>query len=225
MSEKESHLYHDERKAICEYGVELLQQGLTTGTGGNLSIRVGDEYIAISPSGIPYDDIAVWDVPVVDFDGSVVTGDCDPSTELPMHLAVYEQRDDVEGVVHTHSPYATTFAALGEPIPASHYLVAFAGTEVPIARYETHATPELGTAATEALGDDYKATLLKHHGVLTTADSIASAFDIALMVEYCARIHHLASTVGDPDTLSNEEISRIQDKLQSYGTETGMASF
>ncbi len=217
MSE-EKDLYHDERKAIRDYGIELIDRGLTEGTGGNLSVRLDDECIAISPSGVPYSDIDVWDVPVVDFDGNVIAGDREPSTELPMHLSVYEERDDVGGVVHTHSPYATAFAALGEPIPASHYLVAFAGTEIPVAEYKTHATPELGAAATEALGDEFKATLLKNHGVLTASDSLASAFDVAQMVEYCARIHHLASTVGTPDVLSDEEIRRVQDKLEGYGT-------
>ena len=217
MNEKEE-LYHDKRDAIREYGVELIERGLTEGTGGNLSVRIDDEHIAISPSGVPYSDIDVWDVPVVDLDGNVLTGDREPSTELPMHLAVYTQRDDVGGVVHTHSPYATSFAALGKPIPASHYLVAFAGTHVPVAEYRTHATPELGEAATEALGDEFNATLLKNHGVLTAGDSLASAFDVAEMVEYCARIHHLASTVGTPDILSDDEIRRIQGKLENYGT-------
>lgn len=216
----ERQLHHEERESICEYGIRLLEEDLTTGTGGNLSVRIDDEHVAISPSGISYDEIAVWDVPVVDLDGTIITGDCEPSTELPMHLSVYEQRDDVRGIVHTHSPYATTFAALGEPIPASHYLVARAGTEVPVARYETHATPELGTAATDALGEEFNATLLKNHGVLTAADSLASAFDVALMVEFCARIHHLASTVGDPHILSDTEIRQVQDKLDGYGTST-----
>lgn len=210
--------YHDERDAIREYGIELIERGLTEGTGGNLSMRIDDEHIAISPSGVPYSEIDVWDVPVVDLDGNVLTGDREPSTELPMHLAVYERRDDVGGVVHTHSPYATSFAALGEPIPASHYLVAFAGTHIPVAEYRTHATPELGEAATKSLGDEFNATLLKNHGVLTADDSLTSAFDVAEMVEYCARIHHLASTVGTPDILPDEEIRRIQGKLESYGT-------
>lgn len=220
MSQENQELYHDERKAIRDYGVELLEQGLTEGTGGNLSVHVDDDRVAISPSGIPYDDIAVWDVPVVDLDGTVITGDREPSTELPMHLSVYRRRDDVDGVVHTHSPYATAFAALGRPIPASHYLVAFAGTEVPVADYETHATAELGSKATDALGEEHHATLLKNHGVLTAADSLSSAFDVAQMVEYCARVHHLASTVGEPDVLPDEEIRRVQGKLESYGTES-----
>lgn len=209
--------YSDTRRTICEYGRQLLDDGLTTGTGGNLSARVDDDHVAISPSGVPYGEISPADVPVVRMDGSVVEGDFDPSTELPMHLAVYEARPDVGGVVHTHSPYATTFASLGEPIPASHYLVAFAGSKIPVAEYETHATPELGAAAVDALGDSFDATLLRNHGVLTASDTLDDAYTVALMVEFCARIHHQARAIGEPEILPDEEIARLSDKLEGYG--------
>jgi L-fuculose-phosphate aldolase len=209
--------YHDTRSALCEYGRSLLDDGLTTGTGGNLSARLDEDHIAITPSGVPYEDITPADVPVVRTDGTVVEGDLDPSTELPMHLAVYESRPDVEGVVHTHSPYATTFASLGEPIPASHYLVAFAGSEVPVAEYKTHATQRLGEAAVDALGDSYSATLLRNHGVLTASDSLDDAYTVAQMVEFCARIHYQARAIGEPEILPDDEIARLSEKLDSYG--------
>ncbi|QIO21978.1 class II aldolase/adducin family protein [Haloarcula sp. JP-L23] len=209
--------YHETRSAICEYGRSLLDDDLTTGTGGNLSARLDEDHVAISPSGIPYADIEPADVPVVHTDGTVVEGDVDPSTELPMHLEVYDQRPDVGGVVHTHSPYATTFASLGEAIPASHYLLAFTGSEVPVAEYETHATQALGDAAVDALGEDYNATLLRNHGVLTADGSLEDAYNVALMVEYCARIHYQACAIGDPEILPDAEIDRLQGKLDSYG--------
>lgn len=205
------------RRAICDYGRQLLEDDLTTGTGGNLSARLDENHIAISPSGIPYEDISPEDVPIVRTDGTVVEGDVDPSTELPMHLAVYEERPDVGGVVHTHSPNATTFASLGEPIPASHYLLAFTGTEVPVAEYQTHATQELGEAAVEALGESFNATLLRNHGVLTADEDLDSAYTVAQMVEYCARIHYQARAIGEPEILSDDEIERLQGKLESYG--------
>lgn len=208
---------YEARKAICDYGRSLLDDDLTTGTGGNLSARIDGDYIAISPSGVPYEEIEPPDVPVVRTDDTVVAGDVEPSTELPMHLAVYERRGDVGGVVHTHSPYATTFASLGEAIPASHYLVAFAGSEVPVAAYETHATQALGDAAVEALGESCDATLLRNHGVLTVGESLEDAYTVALMVEYCARIHYQARVIGDPEILPNEEIDRLREKLSSYG--------
>ncbi|MFD1600848.1 class II aldolase/adducin family protein [Halobellus rarus] len=209
--------YYETRNAICEYGRSLLEDDLTTGTGGNLSARLDENHIAISPSGIPYEEIDPSDVPIVDTDGNVVEGDVDPSTEVPMHLAVYRERPDVGGVVHTHSPYATTFASLGESIPASHYLIAFTGTEVPASEYATHATAALGEAAVDALGESYNATLLRNHGVLTADDSLEDAYNVALMVEYCARIHYQARAIGDPEILPDDEIDRLSGKLDSYG--------
>ncbi|MFC7249592.1 class II aldolase/adducin family protein [Halomicroarcula sp. GCM10025324] len=207
----------DVKQAICDYGRQLLEDGLTTGTGGNLSARIDENHVAISPSGIPYEEITPADVPIVRTDGTVVEGEFDPSTELPMHLAVYEERPEVGGVVHTHSPYATTFASLGEPIPASHYLISFTGTEVPVAEYRTHATQELGEVAVEALGDSFNATLLRNHGVLTADDSLDDAYTVALMVEYCARIHHQARAIGDPEILPDDEIEHLAGKLDGYG--------
>lgn len=209
--------YDEARESICEYGRQLLADDLTTGTGGNLSVRLDEDRIAISPSGIPYGEIDPEDVPVVSMDGTVVEGDAEPSTELPMHLAVYRERPDVGGVVHTHSPNATTFASLGEPIPASHYLISFTGTEVPVAEYETHATPKLGEAAVDALGEEFNATLLRNHGVLTADESLDDAYTVALMVEYVARIHYQARAIGDPEILPDEEIHRLTDKLDGYG--------
>lgn len=209
--------HYETRRAIAEYGRNLLEDDLTTGTGGNLSARLDDDHVAISPSGIPYGEVDPEDVLVVRTDGTVVDGNHDPSTELPMHLAIYRERDDVGGVVHTHSPYATTFASLGEAIPASHYLISFTGSEVPVAEYRTHATEELGKAAVDALGESFNATLLRNHGVLTADDSLDDAYTVALMVEYCARIHYQARAIGEPEIIPDDEIDRLSSKLDSYG--------
>lgn len=208
---------HETRAMICEYGRNLLKDDLTTGTGGNLSARLDENHVAISPSGIPYEEIKPKDVPIVQIGGTVVEGDADPSAELPMHLEVYDERPMVGGIVHTHSPYATTFASLGEKIPASHYLLSFTGTEVPVAEYETHATEKLGRAAINALGESLNATLLRNHGVLTVDETLEDAYTVALMVEYCARIHHQARTIGEPEILPDEEIRHVADKLEDYG--------
>jgi L-fuculose-phosphate aldolase len=216
MSEQQ--LHHEERNAVREYGIRLLEEDLTTGTGGNLSVRIDDDRVAISPSGIPYESIAVWDVPVVTLDESVVTGDCDPSSELPMHLEIYRRRADVHAIVHTHSPYATAFATLDEPIPASHYLVACAGPEIPVAPYELYGTSGLGAKAADTLGEEFNATLLEGHGVLTADSSMSSAFEVAQTVEFCARVHHHACDIGDPNVLSADEITAVRDKIADDDT-------
>jgi L-fuculose-phosphate aldolase len=204
-----------ERRMVAEYGRKMLEQGLTTGTGGNLSASA-DDRMAISPTRVPYEEITAEDVPVLDFDGTKIAGEKDPSSEYPMHTAVYRARDDVGGVVHTHSPYATTFASLGEPVPASHYLVAFVGDQIPTSGYATFGTEELADRALEALGDEYNACLLDNHGVLAVGDSLAAAFEVALMVEYCARIHYQAVSIGEPNVLPDEEIDTLREGFADY---------
>ncbi|WP_224268011.1 class II aldolase/adducin family protein [Haloprofundus salinisoli] len=207
----------DERQAIADYGRKMLEQGLTKGTGGNISSLVDGSFMAISPSGVPYEEITAQDVPVLNFDEDVVLGEKKPSAEHSMHMQVYRERDDVGGVIHNHSPYATTFATINEPIPASHYLIAFAGKEVPVASYETYGTEELGTLAVETLSDQYNACLLQNHGVLAVGDDVASAFETALMVEYCARIQYQSLAIGEPTLIPDDEIEHLQEKFKGYG--------
>ncbi|WP_343067717.1 class II aldolase/adducin family protein [Halobellus ruber] len=149
--------------------------------------------------------------------GEQVAGELAASSEKPMHLQIMRERDDVGAVVHTHSPYASTFAALHEPIPATHYLIAFAGKEVPVTPYEEPGSEELGAAAVSALGDDHNACLLGNHGVIAVGGDADSAFEVALMVEYCARIHYQGQNIGDPTHLPEEELEHLFDRFSDYG--------
>jgi L-fuculose-phosphate aldolase len=205
-----------ERTKVSELGKEMLEQGLTKGTGGNISARNGDQ-VAISPSGVPYKEISPDDVPIVDLDGNQVAGEKDPSSEVAMHTGILREREDVGGVVHNHSPYATTFASLGEPIPASHYLIAYVGDKIPVAPYERFATPELAEAALDTLGQEYSACLLENHGVVTVGQNVDAAFEVAMMVEYCARIHYQALDIGEPNILSDEEVDGLIESFEGYG--------
>lgn len=205
-----------ERTKVSELGKEMLEQGLTKGTGGNISARNGDQ-VAISPSGVPYKEITPDDVPVVDLDGNQVAGEKDPSSEVAMHTGILREREDVGGVVHNHSPYATTFASIGEPIPASHYLIAYVGDKIPVAPYERFATPELAESALDTLGQDYSACLLENHGVVTVGKNVDAAFEVAMMVEYCARIHYQALDIGEPNILSDEEVDGLIESFEGYG--------
>lgn len=205
-----------ERTKVSELGKEMLEQGLTKGTGGNISARNGDQ-VAISPSGVPYKEISPDDVPIVDLDGNQVAGEKDPSSEVAMHTGILREREDVGGVVHNHSPYATTFASLGEPIPASHYLIAYVGDKIPVAPYERFATPELAEAALDTLGQEYSACLLENHGVVTVGQKVDAAFEVAMMVEYCARIHYQALDIGEPNILSDEEVDGLIESFEGYG--------
>ena len=219
MSDGTSH--RAEREAVCEYGRALVDRGLTTGTGGNVSVRAEDGFVAVSPSGVPYGEIDPGDVPILDADGTVLTGPNEPSSETPMHLRLYRERPGVGAVVHTHSPYATTFASLDEPIPASHYLVAFAGTHVPVAGYETYGTEALGREVAATLGETFDACLLRNHGVVAVGDGVEAAFETALMVEFVARIEYQARSIGDPVVLPDEEIETVRERFRDYGPADG----
>lgn len=209
--------YGEARNEVREVGEQLLAYDLTTGTGGNVSRRTGDGNVAISPSGLRYREIAPEDVPIIDRNGARLLGRRQPSVESPMHTMVYRERDDVGAVVHTHSPYASTLAVLGESIPPTHYLVASVGTEIPLAEYATFGTDELGRAVVEALDRGTDACLLEHHGVLAVGESLRAALDTALTVEFCARLHYRASVVGEPTRLPDEELETLRAKFEGYG--------
>ncbi|MCB2204118.1 class II aldolase/adducin family protein [bacterium] len=217
--------YTDLRHDVAEHCRAMLRAGLTTGSGGNISVRLENtDRMCISPSGIPYHEMRVEEVPIIDFDGEHSDTDTQPSSEYPMHAAVYRARPDVTAIVHTHSPYATTFACLREPIPASHYLVGFAGPRVPVAPYATYGSEELARNAVESLGQEYHATLLANHGLLSVASSIERAFAIAEEIELVARIHYQARCIGTPVILDDEEIKRVIRKFRSYGVRSSHAA-
>lgn len=214
-------LHRELRARVAEIARTSYAMGLCQGTAGNVSARDPESgHILITPSGLPYESMRPEDIVVVDEDGRVIEGDLAPSSETPMHTAVYRSRRWVNGVVHTHSRYATAFACAGQPIRAAHYLVAFAGREVPVAEYATFGTPELAERAVQALPPNGKAVLLKHHGVLTVGSSVEEAFRIASVVEYVAEIYYLALQIGNPPILPNEELDRLQVKFQGYGQPT-----
>ncbi len=208
--------FQEARESIAEYGRAMLEQDLTRGTGGNLSLRVDTGEIAISPSGVPYDEITPEAVAVVDRDGEQIAGDQPPSSELPMHQEIYDERPDVDAIFHTHSPYASTFAILDRPIQASLYLVPRLGNEIPVVGYESPGSKALGELAADALTDGQYACLLKHHGAVAIGDSIGDAFDAAVVLEQCAQVTYQAEAIGDPVDLPAEEITALQEMYHSY---------
>ena len=207
----------EDREEIVRFGRRLLAAGLTTGTGGNLSIlNSRNGLVSISPSGIEYGEMTADDVPVTDLDGRVVEGTRGPSSELEFHLALYRKRPDIRAVVHTHSVYATTMACLNWEIPAVHYLVAFSGRKVPLAPYATFGTPELARNIVESIGS-YNAVLLANHGLVAVGETLAAAFAVAEEIELVARIYYQAKCIGEPVVLPEEEMSRVIHRFRSYG--------
>lgn len=209
--------YGNERRALLQALRAMLASGLTTGAGGNISVRLPEGGgVLVSPTGIHYSEMLEDDLVVTNMDGAVLVGSRIPTSELSMHLAIYTAREDCGAVVHTHSPYASTFACLREEIPAVHYLVGFAGMRVPVADYATYGTTALARNALSALGEG-NAVLLANHGLLAIGRDLASAYAVAEEIELVARLYYQARSIGAPVLLDDAEMKRVIDKFRSYG--------
>src|SRR5260221_5993868 len=187
------------REQLVACGGDLLARGLLSQTSGNLSIRLPGDQILITPSSMDYDLIEPSDIVLIRLDGSVVSGERKPSSDPPLHCLVYTERPDVGAIVHTHSPYATTLAVLGLPIPAVHYMIAMAGTnEIAVAEYATFGTPELARNVRNAFAAPARAALMANHGLVAGAGSLKEAASVAEAVETLAGLYYRALAVRTP---------------------------
>ncbi|GAB6280167.1 MAG: L-fuculose-phosphate aldolase [Thermovirga sp.] len=205
-------LLESARLEIVKFGKKLLDKGLVTGTGGNLSLREGN-LVAVSPSAVEYDAMIPEDVVVTDMSGKVVEGCLTPSSETHLHLAVYGSRPDIFSVVHTHSPYACVMACLGWEIPVFHYLVALAGKSIPVAPYALFGTKDLAGGAVRVMGDG-NAVLLSNHGLVAAGKDLPGAFRIAETVEFVSMVYSLAKNLGEPKILSDDDTDSV---LEAFG--------
>ena len=206
------------RAAIVETAQRLQRLGLLSLTAGNLSVRVEDSLMAITPTGMPYEQIEAQDIVVTDLAGNVVDGSRRPSSELPFHSAVLRARPDVGAVVHTHSLYATTLAVLGRTIPAVHYVIAALDLEtVPLVPYATFGSGELASGIAAAVANGGKAALLANHGALALGDDLADAARSAELLEFLATVYYRALAVGEPVVLPSAEIALVGDRYGDYG--------
>jgi L-fuculose-phosphate aldolase len=198
------------RALLVEYGRRLVRDRLTVGTAGNLSLRLGD-VLAITPSGVPYERVAAADIVLVDAGGTPRGGK--PSSELPLHRAIYASTD-AGAVVHTHSPYATALATVfTDELPPIHYTTALLGGPVPVVPYSTYGTQELADACRDAL-TGRSAALLQSHGVVAYGDTLPEAYERAQLVEWLAEVYTHASRVGEPRLFDSAELERVAQKLR-----------
>lgn len=197
------------RALICKLNKELPANGLVTMTSGNVSGRDAETgYVVIKPSGVSFEALTPENMSVVDLDGNVIESDLAPSVDTPTHLVIYRARPDVNGIVHTHSNYATSFAALGQPIPA--VLTAIAdefGGPIPCGPYCQIGEEQIGEAVVEHIGD-CPAIILQNHGVFTIGPTPNAALKAAVMVEDVAKTVHLAMLKGNPIPIPEEEVRR-----------------
>jgi L-fuculose-phosphate aldolase len=202
----------------------LRTRGLAVGTSGNVGARLDDGRIAITPSTMDYDEMTADDVVIVAADGSRSEGRHRPSSELHLHLAVFAARPEVRAIVHTHSPFATTFGAARREIPAVHYvlalLVAPGRDALRVAPYATFGTEELARNAAVTLGAD-NAVLLANHGAIAVASSLASALGRAERVEELAMLAWRAEQIGGATLLDAAELDRVRDQMARFPRQTG----
>jgi len=199
--------------------LELPRNQLVCLTSGNVSIRdTKTGLILIKPSGVPYDQIEPSKVVVLDIDGNVVEGTCKPSSDTASHLYIYQQRTDVNGIVHTHSRFAAVFAALGKNIPVVITETAEEfGEEIPCSDFVLIGDSEIGKQVVK-YGENCNAVLLKKHGVFTFAPTAHRAVDLAILVENTAFIAWHALQMGNPEGFSPEEIQALYYRQQNvYG--------
>jgi L-ribulose-5-phosphate 4-epimerase len=211
----------DLRAEVCRLHMELPRQGLVAWTSGNLSARVPDaDLMVIKASGVPFDELTPETMVVCDLDGTLVEGDLAPSSDAATHGHVYRELRGVGGVCHTHSAYATAWAARGEAIPC--VLTAMAdefGGEIPVGPFRLIGDAEIGRGIVETLRDHRSpAVLMRSHGVFTVGVRAVDALKAAVMCEDAARTVHLACELGDPIQLESKDIDALYDRYQNvYG--------
>jgi len=204
---------------VCEGNLMLPRSGLVTWTSGNVSGRDPDSgYVVIKPSGVRYEALTPADMVVLDADGKVVQGRLKPSVDAPTHLYIYRHRADVHAVVHTHSPFATAFAAVGRPIPVC--LTAMAdefGGPIPVGAYAQIGGEEIGREVVRSIGRS-PAILMRSHGVFTVGPDVMAAVKAAVMTEDVARTMFYALQLGTPDIIPDDEVARAHWRyVEQYG--------
>ncbi|MEY9965356.1 L-ribulose-5-phosphate 4-epimerase [Streptacidiphilus sp. MAP12-16] len=206
---------------VCALHAELLRWGLVAWTSGNVSARVpGSELMVIKPSGVSYEELTPDLMIVCDLDGKVLEGELSPSSDTAAHAYVYRHRADVGGVVHTHSPYATAWAAAGEPIPCAITAMGDEfGDDIPIGPFALIGDDSIGQGIVGTLdGHRSPAVLMRGHGVFTIGASAKAAVKAAVMCEDVARTVHLARQLGQVQRLQQQHIDQLYDRYQNvYG--------
>ena len=213
--------YHEERLEVAKTALSLLTTGLVVNTSGNVSVRNGsgqDEVIIITPSGRPYEALKPEDICVLDMDGKTVDGDLLPSSETPLHLAVYRSNKNVRAIVHTHSVHATAVSMLVDELPTLHYQMVDLGGAVPVAEYATFGSEELAQSVLDVL-PGFNAVLMKNHGSISTGPDLAKALSRTILLEWCAEVWLKAVAVGDPEILSKAELDRVKKQMQRIASE------
>ncbi len=206
------------RQEVWKCNMELPKNGLVRMTSGNVSGRDPEtNLVVIKPSGVNYEELTPADLVVVNLEGDILEGHLKPSVDTATHLYIYRHRPDIFGVAHTHSPYATSFAALGQPIPACLTTTAMLGGPIPLGGYVPIGGEAIGEEIVNKIGKSL-AIIMQNHGVFTVGRSARQATKMAVEVEEIAHITHLALLRGAPILLTGDQIAEVADLYSNqYG--------
>lgn len=206
--------YERQRAEVAEKALALLTSGLIVNTSGNVSLRIG-EHVAITPSGRDYRTLKAADIAVVNLQGGIVEGDLLPSSETPLHMAIYDANPDVSAIVHTHSVNATAISTLLDQLPTIHYQMVDLGGAVEVAPYRTFGSRELADVTSKAL-QGRSAVIMKNHGALTTANSLEKALSRCITLEWCSKVYLKAMSAGTPNILSDDEMAQAKTQMEYF---------
>ncbi|GAA2364756.1 class II aldolase/adducin family protein [Nonomuraea africana] len=198
------------RQQLCEYGRRAVELGLVLGTSGNLSARHGD-LVAVTPSGAALDRLTPEMCPVVDVEGYLVEGELQPSSETPMHLAIYESTSAL-AVVHTHAVFGTVVATTMTELPPVHYNALMLGGVVKVAEYATYGTPELAANIRTAMAGK-QAALMANHGGVTIGATLEQAFEATRLLEWLCEVYVRGLSVGKPVVLTDEQLTAVVERM------------
>jgi L-fuculose-phosphate aldolase len=208
-----------ERRLVVRYAKRLRPDGLVVLTAGNLSVRSGD-LVAITPGSFDYDELTPERICVIGLDGSVAEAPLAPSSEVPMHLGVYDAVPEACAVVHTHAPFASALSTVVDELPALHYLIAELGGPVRVAPYATFGSNELAENVARAL-EGRTAALLGNHGTIAFGETLEQAYSRTLLLEWLSALYLRSSLLGAPRLLAGEEIELVARKLSRKGAPAG----
>ena len=211
-------MFERERTEVAEACRRLAREGLVIGTAGNVSAAATDDAIAVSPTGAVLAELVPAQVAVVDRGGRLVEGELEPTSELGLHLGIYE-RYEAGAVVHTHAPMGTALSCVLDELPCVHYGMLLLGGTVPVAPYETFGTPELAAIVLDAL-EGKTAALMANHGAIAHAPDMAAAVDRALLLEWACTVYWRAAAIGEPSTLDETQRQAVVTAAlaRGYGT-------
>jgi L-ribulose-5-phosphate 4-epimerase len=206
------------REIVWKCNLELPKNDLVRMTSGNISGRDRETgLVVIKPSGYSYEEMTPADMVIVDLDCKIVEGHLTPSVDTETHLYVYAHRPDVWGIGHTHSPYASSFAALGRPIPPCLTASAMLGGEIPLGKYVPIGGAAIGAEIVASIGSA-RAIVMQNHGVFTIGNGPKQATKMAVEVEEIAKITHLAMLLGQPIILTPQQLDQMDDLYKNlYG--------